>query len=99
MIACLLSVAANAERGGAAAQDYWPQWRGPLGTGVAPNAPPPDQWSEDKHIQWEVALPGDGQCHTEIRGVRCLLATALPYDAAGKARIPDVSGSHDNLDN
>ena len=24
----------------------WPQWRGPLGTGVAPDAEPPLEWSK-----------------------------------------------------
>ena len=38
----------------------WPQWRGPLGTGVAPTAKPPIEWSEEKNIRWKVALPGRG---------------------------------------
>ena len=42
------------------ALDYWPQWRGPLGTGVAPRANPPLEWSEDKNIRWKLALPAGG---------------------------------------
>src|SRR5437773_4833451 len=59
VIASLLA-AATAERGGAEAQHFWPQWRGPLGTGVAPDAQPPVTWSETKHVRWKTALPGKG---------------------------------------
>lgn len=37
VITCLLAGAAGAERGRAEARHNWPQWRGPLGTGVAPD--------------------------------------------------------------
>lgn len=40
------------------AGNNWPQWRGPLGTGVAPNADPPIEWSETKNVRWKVELPG-----------------------------------------
>ena len=36
----------------------WAQWRGPLATGVAPNADPPLEWSETKNIRWKVEIPG-----------------------------------------
>ena len=45
------------------ASDYlenWPQWRGPMATGVAPHATPPVEWSEDKNVRWKVDLPGKG---------------------------------------
>jgi hypothetical protein len=47
---------AGADRGGEALQ-AWPQWRGPLGTGVAPNAQPPIEWSETRHILLTTAIP------------------------------------------
>lgn len=37
----------------AAAERYWPQWRGPLGTGEAPHAHPPVEWSESKNVRWK----------------------------------------------
>lgn len=46
--------------GGASAAHYWPQWRRPLGTGVAPHADPPVEWSEDDNIRWKIELPGKG---------------------------------------
>jgi len=41
----------------ASAQD-WPQWRGPLGNGVNPEARGlPVTWSETENVQWKLALP------------------------------------------
>src|SRR5262245_1284053 len=60
VMTCLLSVAADADGGGAEAQHNWPQWRGPLGTGVAPVAQPPVEWNETKNIRWKTVVPGKG---------------------------------------
>ena len=59
VLACMLA-APDAPKGGAA-EDYWPMWRGPLATGVAPHANPPVTWSETKNVRWKTALPGLGQ--------------------------------------
>ena len=40
------------------ARRNWPQWRGPLANGVAPEADPPLEWSEIKNVKWKVAIPG-----------------------------------------
>jgi hypothetical protein len=40
------------------ASQYWPQWRGPWGTGVGPHARPPVVWGETNNIRWKIALPG-----------------------------------------
>ncbi|MCI0460534.1 MAG: PQQ-like beta-propeller repeat protein [Gemmataceae bacterium] len=98
VITCLLAVAADADRGGVETQDYWPQWRGPLGTGVAPNAHPPVEWSETKHIRWKTALPGKGHSTPIVWGERLFLTTAIPYGEAVKPRYPNRPGAHDNLD-
>lgn len=41
---------------------YWPKWRGPLGTGEAPQADPPLTWdgASGKNVRWKVKLPGSG---------------------------------------
>ena len=39
---------------------YWPQWRGPEGTGVSKLAKPPVEWSETKNIRWKKEIPGRG---------------------------------------
>jgi outer membrane protein assembly factor BamB len=79
------------------AQHHWPQWRGPLGTGAAPDAHPPLEWSETKNIRWKTALPGKGHSTPIVWGDRIFLTTALPYGDAVKPRIPSRPGAHDNL--
>jgi outer membrane protein assembly factor BamB len=97
LITWLLSVAAGAEPNGAAALHHWPQWRGPLGTGVAPNARPPVEWSETKHLRWKTALPGKGHSTPVVWGERVFLTAAVPYGEPGKPRYPNRPGAHDNL--
>ena len=44
----------------------WSQWRGPLGTGVAPKAAPPTKWDKETNIRSEglikgvIQVPADG---------------------------------------
>lgn len=38
----------------------WPQWRGPLATGVAPHGDPPIRWSETENVKWKVPVAGEG---------------------------------------
>jgi outer membrane protein assembly factor BamB len=65
-----------------AADRYWPQWRGPLGTGEAPHARPPVEWGEGKNVSWKVALPGQGKSTPVIWGDVLYLTTAV--EAAAK---------------
>ena len=62
---------ANADR-------FWPQWRGPLGTGVAPHGTPPVEWSESTNVRWKVAIPGRGSSTPVIWGDRLFVLTAVP---------------------
>ncbi|HEX6984448.1 MAG TPA: hypothetical protein VF170_03690, partial [Planctomycetaceae bacterium] len=39
---------------------YWPRWRGPLATGVAPHGNPPVTWGEQENVKWKVEIPGKG---------------------------------------
>ncbi len=55
----------------------WPQWRGPLGTGVAPEADPPLEWSETRNLKWKVAIPGEGSSTPVIWGGRVFVVTAV----------------------
>ena len=45
--------AADQETDTGSARGHWPAWRGPLATGVAPDATPPLEWSESKNIRWK----------------------------------------------
>jgi outer membrane protein assembly factor BamB len=56
----------------------WPQWRGPLGTGEAPHAKPPLEWSETKNIRWKVAIPGIGKSTPVVWNDLVFVTTAIP---------------------
>ncbi len=59
------------------AERYWPKWRGPLMTGVAPHATPPVEWSESKNVRWKVEIPGKGSATPVIWGDRIYVLTAV----------------------
>ncbi len=61
---------------------HWPQWRGPLGTGVAPAADSPLSWSERSNLRWKVALPGRGHASPVVWSERFFVLTAVPAAAA-----------------
>jgi outer membrane protein assembly factor BamB len=69
------AVSALAEPGG---EQFWPQWRGPLGTGEAPQADPPLTWSENNNVKWKTAIPGEGDSTPIVWGDRVFLLTAVP---------------------
>lgn len=64
----------------------WPQWRGPLGTGVAPKADPPVEWSETKNVKWKIELPGHGTSTPVIWENLVLIHAAIPVD------VPEEKG-------
>jgi outer membrane protein assembly factor BamB len=70
-------VAANA-RGGSAADRFWPQWRGPLATGVAPLADPPLTWSETNNVKWKTPIPGEGDSTPIVWNDRVFILSAVP---------------------
>jgi outer membrane protein assembly factor BamB len=61
-----------------AAEQFWPQWRGPLGTGEAPHADPPLTWSETNNVKWKTILPGEGDSTPIVWGGRVFLLAAIP---------------------
>lgn len=74
----------------------WPQWRGPLATGVAPHADPPMRWSETENVRWKSALPGLGHSSPIVWGELVFLTTAIPYGEPVEP-VPDRDpGAHDN---
>lgn len=79
------------------AKQNWPQWRGPLGTGAAPGASPPLEWSEIKNVRWRVALPGLGHSSPIVWQDRIFLTTAIPFGEEMKPRFSGAPGAHDNL--
>lgn len=70
--------------------DQWPQWRGPLGTGVAPHADPPVHWGETENVLWKVELPGRGHASPIVWGDKVFVLTAVELEpsAAEEAAPP-----------
>ncbi len=64
------------------AQTYWSQWRGPQGTGTAPNGNPPLEWSEEKNVRWKVVIPGKGHASPIVWGDKVFVLTAIPKEAS-----------------
>ncbi len=58
-------------------QESWPQFRGPLGNGHAPDAKIPLNWSESEHVTWKVPVLGEGYSSPVIYGNQLWLTTAI----------------------
>lgn len=89
----LLSAVVQAQQ----TEENWPQWRGPFGTGAAPNADPPIEWSEEQNIRWKVALPGKGHSTPIVWGDRIFLTTAVPYGETLPPKHSTAPGTHDGV--
>jgi outer membrane protein assembly factor BamB len=50
------------------AAENWPQWRGPLGTGVAADGDYPVKFSAEEGVAWKVELPGRGSSTPAVWG-------------------------------
>ena len=59
---------------------YWPSWRGPLHSGVAPHGNPPVKWSETSNVRWKVELPGPGHATPVAWGDRIYVLSAVQTD-------------------
>lgn len=92
-MALLAGTAASASDGPA----HWPQWRGPLGSGVSPDATPPTSWSETQNLRWKATLSGRGHSTPIIWGDHVFITTAIPYGEAKEALNHDRHGDHDNM--
>ncbi len=57
---------------------YWPTWRGPNISGVAPESNPPIHWSETTNVRWKVEVPGRGSASPVIWDDRVFILTAVP---------------------
>lgn len=74
----------------------WPQWRGPLGTGVAPNATPPTEWDQETNILWKTKLEGEGHGTPVISRGLIFLTTSVPIGTPFAPRESGRPGAHDN---
>ena len=67
-------------------KDYWPQWRGPSGQGLASEDNLPTEWSRTKNVAWSTEIPGRGFSSPIVWGDRVFLTTSIEGDV-----IPGVS--------
>lgn len=84
---------------GDATGENWPQWRGPLGTGVLPQSNPPVEWNDrDKtNIRWKTQIPGRGHSTPIVWGNRVFVTAAIPYGEGLPPRFSNAPGAHDNM--
>jgi outer membrane protein assembly factor BamB len=100
VLMCVAGTVFAQASGIADSERFWPQWRGPLATGVGPRARPPVEWSETRNVRWKVEVPG-GSSSPVVWGDLVFVTAATPSDkpvtapagAPGRASgHPQVSG-------
>ncbi|HUV13094.1 MAG TPA: PQQ-binding-like beta-propeller repeat protein [Acidobacteriota bacterium] len=57
---------------------FWPQWRGPEMSGLAPHGNPPVEWSESQNVKWKVEIPGKGSASPIIWKDTIFILSAVP---------------------
>src|SRR5262249_50219354 len=94
-LACCRSVAV------AGPEENWPQWRGPLQSGVAPLANPVTLWSETNNVRWKWKIPGEGSATPLILDNLLFVQTAIPSgkkpeDTSGEAKEQNSGSRSDS---
>lgn len=72
--------------------DNWPQWRGPLGNGLAPGAKPPTEWSGTKNVRWKTEIPGAGSATPIVWEGKVFVLTAVDTRKPGPAAPRPAEG-------
>ena len=75
------------------AEDNWPKFRGPQGTGVASESSPPDTWTTTKNVAWVRDIPGRGWSSPIVWGDRIFVTTAISTDGAFKEPSTGIYGN------
>jgi len=76
-IAAVLGNAVRASGAQVAADNTWPQFRGPGARGISTNTHLPDRWSATENVAWKTAIPGRGWSSPIVWGNRVYLTTAI----------------------
>ncbi len=69
----------EAEEGKALLTGAWPRFRGPNGTGVAPDGSVPLHWSATENLKWRLELPGPGSSSPIVWGDRIFVTCYTGY--------------------
>jgi len=68
------------------AQDQWPQFRGPDGSGVAEDPRLPERWSQTENVAWKTDIPGLGWSSPVVWGDRIFVTSVIPLVEQEKPR-------------
>ena len=71
-------------------------WRGPLASGVAPQADPPSEWSETRNVRWKIPPAGKGHSSPIVVGSQVIVVSAIPVGEGRQPVFDQAPGSHDN---
>lgn len=75
-----------------AAEDNWPQWRGPSGRGVSDAPDYPTEWGPQTNVAWKTPVPGRGHSSPVVWGDRVFLTTSIEGAHAPDHHAPDHLG-------
>jgi len=73
--------------------ENWPQWRGPLETGVAPASDPPVTWSQHENLRWKLRIPGEGASTPIVWRNQVFVLAAYPASNAEGADPQAAKGA------
>ncbi len=76
-----------------AAQDHWPQWRGPDHNGISTSTGLPTTWSETENIVWKAPLPSWSGGSPVVWGDRIFLTSPSKSDKPSASDGRDPGGS------
>lgn len=72
LLACLSFLVGAAPVGA----ENWPQWRGPLGTGISSEQGIATRWSETENVKWSAPMPGQGGATPVVWDERLFVTSA-----------------------
>ncbi len=79
------------------AEENWPQFRGPSGSGVAAEAAPPEHWSTTENVAWVTDIPGRGWSSPILWGKTVFVTSAISTGGGYKEPSTGIFGN-DYLD-
>jgi outer membrane protein assembly factor BamB len=92
LVLATAAVTASAGSVPPAADDNWPQWRGPEGRGVAGGTTYAEEWGPDKNVAWKIPVEGRGHSSPVIWGDFLFLTTSIKGEQVPGRTAPDHLG-------
>jgi outer membrane protein assembly factor BamB len=76
----------------------WPQWRGPMATGVSTEAGLPERWSDTENIAWKAQIRGLGISSPIVWGDRVFVTSQIGRGARRAGNHPSLVQSGNPAD-